>query len=61
MEVKRRMRQVELEMTKLRARQAEVSKEVQKTGSSPGKHLKEHLEFLSRSGGVNSAVCLLKV
>jgi seryl-tRNA synthetase len=31
LEMKKRLRQVQLEMTKLRARQAEVSKEVQKT------------------------------
>ncbi|KAG6545041.1 hypothetical protein Mapa_013735 [Marchantia paleacea] len=39
-EMKKRMRQVQLEMTKLRAKQAEVSKEVQKVVSAPGSGLK---------------------
>ncbi|KAL3698830.1 hypothetical protein R1sor_012906 [Riccia sorocarpa] len=36
LEMKKRMRQVQLEMTKLRAKQAEVTKEVQKVASAPG-------------------------
>ncbi|KAL2645487.1 hypothetical protein R1flu_013074 [Riccia fluitans] len=36
LEMKKRMRQVQLEMTKLRAKQAEVTKEVQKVVSAPG-------------------------
>lgn len=37
LEMKKRLRQVQLDMTKLRARQAEVTKEVQKTPVS-GEH-----------------------
>lgn len=33
--MKKRMRQVQLEMTKLRAKQAEVSKEAQKASHAP--------------------------